>query len=466
MRQTAASKIVPGWTVVAAKEWKPKIECPMLADLRAEAAHRDPKKSVANWNWEKCIEFLTTFPRPPGVTGFPPLPPLPQQTSQSDEAGEGTRAQLLAERPRRPSENTALAGAFASPTTQQPLRRSSTSSSDPGESSTQKTRWTAKCFLRLLNAILQNKFDFIDWFGKCPRDALDAKDKDGVWEKICLFFNDDDRVNLEGMNVNLLQGDIHVDLPITDFEPRHKSTPSELKDKYTTMKRTLAPLKTNRNSSGNGVRDLDSVAGLVQRMAAEKEIDLDSCDAEVADELENDAKRQVYATGSDIWPFCKGQVEVYYWWVLLEQHNLYKFVDMEVSRDERVSSDAPTPSASSVTGGRAKPQKGHMQKQVAEAQVDAAKALGDALKTLEEPKDSPDSKRHKKAALAHQAVLLSYQAAAERNKLYTDLETKYAEAMQWLEANAATVAPAVVEMRRKYASKLEAQLTMLLEQMN
>ena len=66
LRQTAASKIVPGWTVVAAKEWKPKIECPMLADLRAEAAHRDPKKSVANWNWEKCIEFLTTFPRPPG----------------------------------------------------------------------------------------------------------------------------------------------------------------------------------------------------------------------------------------------------------------------------------------------------------------------------------------------------------------------------------------------------------------
>ncbi len=58
LRQTAASKIVPGWTVVAARFWKPKNECPMLADLRAEVVHRDPRKCAANWNWERCIEFV------------------------------------------------------------------------------------------------------------------------------------------------------------------------------------------------------------------------------------------------------------------------------------------------------------------------------------------------------------------------------------------------------------------------
>ncbi len=122
LRQAAASKIVPGWTVVTAKDWRPKNECgPMVADLRAEAAHRDPAQRVAHWGWEKCIEFLTTFPRPPGVIGFPLLPPMPLQTSQTDDTAEGTRAQLLAERPRRPSENTAFAGSFASPTAQHPL---------------------------------------------------------------------------------------------------------------------------------------------------------------------------------------------------------------------------------------------------------------------------------------------------------------------------------------------------------
>jgi hypothetical protein len=349
-----------------------------------------------------------------------------------------------------------------------------TNSSDSGESSTPKTRWSAKCYLRLLNAILQNKFDFIDWFGKCSRDALDAKDKDGVWENICLFFNNDDRADLEGMNVNLLPNDLHVcDIPNTDFEPRHRSTASELKDKYTTMKRALAPLKTNRNSSGNGLSDLDCITDMVQRFAADKNIDLDSCTAEVLDELEADAQRQVYATGSDIWSFCKGQQEVYYWWVLLEQHNLYKFVDQEVSRDERVSSDAPTPSASSVSsastvsGGRVKgAQKGNLQMRVADSQIAAAKALGDSLKSFEQPKDSPESKKHKKDALAQQATLLSYQAAGERSKLYTALEAKYAEVMAWLEANETTAAASVVELKRKYAAKLEAQLTKLLEEMD
>jgi hypothetical protein len=204
----------------------------------------------------------------------------------------------------------------------------------------------------LFHAILYNKHVFIDSFAKCDRKTLDAKDINGVWDAICLVFNNEEKQDIEGMDENLLAGDIHCQhFTPDDFAARHIATPAELKDKLKAIKLTIATMRTNRNKSGQGEADAEYIASLVKDFATEKGHDLEAMTEEVADELQALARRQVYATGSDMWAFCNGKAEVYYFWVLLEQHNLYQFIDMSVHKDERCSSDAPTPSAS-VKGGR------------------------------------------------------------------------------------------------------------------
>ncbi len=181
---------------------------------------------------------------------------------------------------------------------------------------------------------------------------------------------------------NLLPGDHNVTGHIGNqsdfFVCRHQSTAAALKKHHDDYKGMINSGIVNKTKSGQGDTDAPSeIERLVEAEANSRKV---VADDDNWGELEEAVRLRMYSnpTGNNIISYVRGDIGLYYMWVLFEMHNLTRFINMRVAPEESCTSTGATRSA--VDAGRVS-KRGTKRAKPADEKTETLKACVAALST-------------------------------------------------------------------------------------
>lgn len=368
----------------------------MKMHLVLEIQFRDGAQRPFSWPYEKCIAWLEANARKVGQDCLPAMPTDQASVQGGDDARNGKLRIIPAVMAFEPLLPTLLGSTpFSSPTTLTPtglsrsltaqprtLNTAATTTTSGGTTPTQSqdTRWSKNCIFRLANSIIDCRDDYIAYYGTAAREVVDARDVSGPWEAIALVYNNPES-NPE-VDENLLPGDHNVTGHIGNqsdfFVCRHQSTAAVLKKHHDDYKGFINSGIVNKTKSGQGDTDAPSeIERLVEEEADSRKV---VADDENWVELEEAVRQRMYSnpTGNNIISYVRGDIGLYYMWVLFEMHNLTRFINMRVAPEESCTSTGATRSA--VDAGRVS-KRGTKRAKPADEKTETLKACVAALNT-------------------------------------------------------------------------------------